>query len=97
MGITKIGSLFAANIDSVPAVKPTPGIAPQQTPTQVASQTSSDAVVLSKSLQTSQKVPLADAESARAAKVDKLKQQVKSGTYKPSSDAVAVAVLRDLA
>lgn len=97
MGITKIGSLFAANIDSVPAVKPTQGVTPQQTPLKVSSQTSNDAVVLSKNLQTSQKVPLADAESARAAKVDKLKQQIKSGDYKPSSDAVAVAVMRDLA
>ena len=97
MGISKIGSLFAANIDSVPAVKPTRGITPQQTPIQVAPQTSSDAVVLSKNLQTSQKMPLTDAESARAAKVDTLKQQVKSGNYKPNSESVAVAVLRDLA
>lgn len=97
MGITKIGSLFAANIDSVPAVKPTPAVAPQQTPTPAAPQVPGDAVVFSRTMQSSQRVPLADAESARASKVDKLKAQVKSGDYKPSSDAVAVAVLRDLA
>jgi len=97
MGITKIGSLFAANIDSVPAVKPTPAATPQQAPTQSAAQASNDAVIFSKNIQASQRTPLPDAESARAAKVDKLKQQVKSGDYKPNSDAVAVAVLRDLA
>jgi anti-sigma28 factor (negative regulator of flagellin synthesis) len=57
----------------------------------------SDAVVISMNRQPSNRVPLHDAESAQAAKVAQLKQQVKSGSYHPDREQVAVAILRDLA
>ena len=92
MGITKISNLFAANVDAVPAVNPSKAVTPQSAPAQSTPQASTDAAVVSLN-----RVPLQDAESARAAKVDQLKQQVKSGTYKPNKDQVAVSILRDLA
>ncbi|MEY4669048.1 MAG: Anti-sigma-28 factor, FlgM [Pseudomonadota bacterium] len=97
MGISKISNLFAANVDAVPAVTPSKGVTPQSAPVQSTTPTSTDAVVLSKNLQSMNRAPLQDAESARAARVDQLKQQVKNGTYKVSKEQVAVAVLRDLA
>ena len=92
MGITKISNLFAANVDAVPAVTPSKAVTPQSAPAKNASQVSTDAAIVSMN-----RVPLQDAESARAAKVDQLKQQVKSGSYKPNQDQVAVSILRDLA
>jgi flagellar biosynthesis anti-sigma factor FlgM len=97
MGISNISNLFAANVDAVPAVNPSKAVTPQSAPAQNAAQGSSDAVIVSRNLQASNRVPLQDAESARAAKVEQLKQQVKSGTYKPDREQVAVSVLRDLA
>ncbi len=97
MGITKISNLFAANVDAVPAVTPSKAVTPQSAPAQNTSQASSDAVVVARSLQSMNRAPLQDAESARAAKVDQLKQQVKDGTYKVDREQVAVSVLRDLA
>jgi flagellar biosynthesis anti-sigma factor FlgM len=93
MGITRISNLFAANVDAVPAANPSKAITPQSSP----ANGPSDAVVVSRSLQSANRVPLQDAEAARAAKVDQLKQQVKSGTYKPNKEQVAVSILRDLA
>lgn len=92
MGITKISNLFAANVDSVPAVTPSKAVTPQSAPAQNAPQASTDAAIVSMN-----RVPLQDAESARAAKIDQLKQQVKSGSYKPNPDQIAVSILRDLA
>ena len=92
MGITKISNLFAANIDPVPAPTPSKAIAPQATSAQNSPQVSTDAAIVSMN-----RVPLQDAESMRAAKLDQLKQQVKSGTYKPDKEKVAVSILRDLA
>lgn len=97
MGITKISSLFAANVDQVPAVTPSKTVAPQTTQTQGAPQGGSDAVVFSSNLQPSNRVPLGDAESARAARVQKLKEEVRGGTYRPEREKVAVSVIRDLA
>ena len=97
MGITKISSLFAANTDPVPAVTPTKEVTPQAAPAQGTPQSSSDAVVFSKNLQTMNRVPLGDADAARAARVQKLKEDVRSGDYKVDKDKVAVSVLRDLA
>jgi anti-sigma28 factor (negative regulator of flagellin synthesis) len=92
MGITKISNLFAANIDPVPALTPSKAIAPQAASAQNSPQVSTDAAIVSMN-----RVPLQDAESMRAAKLDQLKQQVKSGTYKPNNEQVAVSILRDLA
>jgi anti-sigma28 factor (negative regulator of flagellin synthesis) len=92
MGITKISHLFIANVDAVPAVTPSKAVTPQSAHAQKAPQASTDAAIVSM-----HRVPLQDADSARAAKVDQLKQQVKSGTYKPNQDQVAVSILRDLA
>lgn len=92
MGITKISNLFAANVDAVPAVTPSKAVTPQAAPAQNTPQVSTDAAVVSLN-----RVPLQDAESARAAKVDQLAQQVKSGSYKPNPEQVAVSILRDLA
>lgn len=97
MGITKISNLFASNIDSVPAVTPSKAITPQATRTQETQQEASDAVILSKNLQSMNRVPLQDAESARAARVAQLKDQVKSGSYKLDQEQVAISLLRDLA
>ena len=97
MGITKISSLFAANTDPVPAVTPTKEVIPQGAPAQGTQQASNDAVVFSKNLQTINRVPLGDADAARAARVQKLKEDVRSGDYKVDKDKVAVSVLRDLA
>jgi flagellar biosynthesis anti-sigma factor FlgM len=96
MGISKIGSLFAANVDAVPAVTQPKEVTPSSAPV-VTPQVSTDAVVLSKNLQTINRTPLPDTESARAAKVKDLKEQVRSGEYKPDSAKVAEAVIRDLA
>ena len=97
MGITKISNLFASNIDSVPAVTPSTAITPQPARTQEIEQEASDAVILSKNLQSMNRIPLQDAESARAARVAHLKDQVKSGSYKLDHEQVAISLLRDLA
>lgn len=97
MGITKISSLFAANIDQVPGVTPSKQVAPQATQAQGAPQGGSDAVVFSSKLQPTNRVPLGDAEAARAARVQKLKQDVRGGNYQVDPQKVAVSVIRDLA
>ena len=97
MGISKITNLFAANTDAVPAVTPTKGVAPQSTQAQGAPQGGSDAVIFSSKLQPTNRVALGDAETARANRVQQLKEQVKSGDYKVDREKVAVSVLRDLA
>ena len=97
MGITKISSLFAANTDPVAAVTQSKEVTPQSAPAQGPQQASTDAVVFSKNLQTMNRVPLGDADSARAARVQKLKEDVRSGDYKVDKEKVAVSVLRDLA
>lgn len=97
MGINKISNLFAANTDAVPAVTPTKAVTSQTSQTQGAPQGGSDAVVLSSKLQPTNRVPLGDADTARANRVQQLKAEVKSGNYKVDGDKVAVAVLRDLA
>ena len=97
MGISKISSLFAANTDPVAAVTPSKEVTPQGAPAQGPQQASTDAVVFSKNLQTMNRVPLGDADTARAARVQKLKEDVRSGDYKVDKEKVAVSVLRDLA
>lgn len=97
MGITKISSLFAANTDPVPAVTPSKEVTPQAAPAQGSPEASSDAVVFSKNLQSMNRVPLADADAARAARVQKLKEDVRGGTYTADKEKVAISLLRDLA
>jgi flagellar biosynthesis anti-sigma factor FlgM len=100
MGISRIGSLFAANVDSLAnRSKSSESSQQPQTQTQGANTTSSEAVVFSASLGRS-----AQAQSSptpppddRAARVQQLRDQVARGEYKPSSQAVAVSVFRDLA
>lgn len=97
MGISKIGTLFAANVDAIPASNPSSSVSARPEAQPAASPPANDAVVLSANLRNMGKTPLADADTARAARLQELKQQVKSGSYKPSSEKVAVAVIRDLA
>lgn len=97
MGITKISNLFASNIDSVPAVAPSRPITTEATRTKEAQEERSDAVILSKNLQSTNRAILQDAESARAARVAQLKEQVKRGSYKLDQEQVAISLLRDLA
>ena len=97
MGITKISNLFASNIDSVPAVSPSKAVTPEATRTQETREERSDAVILSKNLQSTNRAILQDAESARAARVAHLKDQVKRGSYKLDQEQVAISLLRDLA
>lgn len=97
MGITKISNLFASNIDSVGSVTPGRSVTPEATRTQEAREERSDAVVLSKNLQSTNRAILQDAESERAARVAQLKDQVKRGSYKLDQEQVAISLLRDLA
>jgi anti-sigma28 factor (negative regulator of flagellin synthesis) len=97
MGITKIGSLFAANTDPVPAVKAGSPVSPQGTQTQNPQHVSGDAAIVSKNLQNVNRTPLGDAEASRAAKVKLIKEQVRRGDYKPDKQGVAMSIIRDLA
>ena len=91
MGISKIGALFAANVDSVASQK-TPQ-QPESTATAVTQSSASEAVVLSSSLARSGAV---DADPGRAGRIQQLKGQVRSGSYSADSTKVALAVMRDL-
>jgi flagellar biosynthesis anti-sigma factor FlgM len=93
MRITRIGSLFAANIDSVssrsqtrqaPSTESTPPV------------TQSEAVVLSPKFNRAPQPPTETGE-AREARLKELKQKVARGTYSVDSEKVAEAVYRDLA
>ncbi len=97
MGITRISNLFASNIDSVPAVTPSRPVTAEATRTQETQEERSDAVVLSKNLQSTNRAILQDAASARAARVAQLKDQVNIGSYKLDREQVAISLLRDLA
>lgn len=102
MGISKIGSLFASNVDAVSLQLNSENTAEsKQAEKQSAQQTtamkqSTDAVVYSRSMVTSQRQAAAAADEGRTARVQKLKDQVKSGQYRTDSEKVAVAVLKDL-
>lgn len=97
MGITKIGTLFAANTDPVPAATASSPVSPQAAQTQSASQAGGEAAVVSRTLQNVNRTPLADTEAARSARVKTIKEQVRRGDYKPDRDGVAKAIIRDLA
>jgi flagellar biosynthesis anti-sigma factor FlgM len=100
MGISKIGSLFASNVD--PLVRPQAsgqqGAGTQAQTQQSQAQTSSDAVVYSRSMVSQRSAaPPPSAENARAARIEQLKSDVQNGSYKPDAEKVAVAVLKELA
>ena len=97
MGISKIGRLFAANFDIVSPTQPAAPSASRADAQQSALQSSAEAVVLSKSLQSINRTPLSEVEETRAARVQQLKEQVRSGEYKVNREAVAVSIVRDLA
>jgi anti-sigma28 factor (negative regulator of flagellin synthesis) len=97
MGITRLSSLFAANIDPVPAVPRTHEVSPHETAAQRSEPVSSDAVVVSKTLQSANRSPVADADVAHAARLQKLTESVRSGTYTADREKVAISLLRDLA
>jgi flagellar biosynthesis anti-sigma factor FlgM len=93
MRISRIGSLFAANIDSVS--KNSQSRPPQNA--EPASPTSqSEAVVLSPKLnRTPQNAT--ETPEAREARLRDLKRRVAKGEYSPDSKKVAESVYRDLA
>lgn len=93
MRITRIGSLFAANIDSVSNRSPTRQPQSAETTPPV---TQSEAVVLSPKFNRTPHNP-AETEEAREARLKELKQKVSRGTYSVDSKTVAEAVYRDLA
>ena len=97
MGISKIGSLFASNIDSVygsSSTKPAESTKQQQTP-QTTSSLGTDAVVFSRSIVARPPAPSVG-EDPRASRVQSLKREVDSGSYRADSEKVAVAVLKEL-
>jgi flagellar biosynthesis anti-sigma factor FlgM len=104
MGISKIGSLFASNIDAVSRQLKTEAAAEsrqadkQSDAQQTKSSTpSTDAVVYSRSMIASKKQAAVAADEARNARLQKIRDQIKNGQYRTDSDKVAVAVLKDLA
>ena len=97
MGISKIGNLFAANVDSLGANQQAKQVQAQATSAPVAAATpvSSEAAVFSFA---QNRAPQGDTEkSNREARVKELKTLVSRGEYKPSSQDLAVSVIRDLA
>ena len=98
MGISTIGSLFASNIDPLlkqqsSEKRDTRGQSPQQVPQSAAS---TDAVIYSRSSGPAPKSTSAT-HDARASRIQQIQSQVDSGSYKPDSEKVAVAVLKELA
>lgn len=96
MGISKIGSLFASNVDPVyGASQSKPAQTTQQQSPPKANPLGTDAVVFSRSM-TSSPPPTRAADDARASRVQALKSDVERGAYRPDSEKVAVAVLKEL-
>lgn len=93
MRITRIGSLFAANIDSVNGRSQTRQTQSTEATTPV---TQSEAVVLSPKFNRSPQNP-GETEEAREARLKELKLKVARGMYSVDSKKVAEAVYRDLA
>jgi flagellar biosynthesis anti-sigma factor FlgM len=98
MGISKIGVLFASNVDSVlsrGAQQQQPASKNEESESRETSP-ATDAVVLSRSLAASRYAQSAGIDSARAERLQKLKAQVGKGDYHVDSERVAVAVLKDI-
>jgi flagellar biosynthesis anti-sigma factor FlgM len=93
MRITRIGSLFAANIDSVNNRSQTKQPQSAETAPPV---TQGEAVVLSPKFNRTPQSPT-ETDQAREARLKELKQKVKQGSYSVDSKTLAEAVYRDLA
>ena len=100
MGISKIGSLFASNLDPVQrATVAGKGGSSDQSQNTKAQQSpaSTDAVVFTRTATSRPPTPTtASSDDGRAERLKQLKDQVNSGAYRPDSEKVAVAVLKDL-
>lgn len=96
MGISKIGSLFASNVDSVAGASPAkPAQSTQQQLPPKTSSLGTDAVVFSRSM-AAPPPPSEGADVTRASRVQTLKKEVERGAYRADSEKVAVAVLKEL-
>ena len=98
MGISKIGSLFASNVDSVyrqlnSEPKPAERSAEPQPKPPVQP---SDAVVYSRSMVAARQQSASAEEVARGARLQQLKEQIARGQYRSDTSQVAVALLKDL-
>jgi flagellar biosynthesis anti-sigma factor FlgM len=98
MGISTIGSLFASNIDSMSKQQSAGKQDARSQATQSVQQDakSTDAVIFTRSGASAQQAT-STSDSARASRVQQLKTQVQSGSYRADSEKVAVAVLKELA
>ena len=92
MGISKIGLLFAANVDSVKGRKRETENAEQA---QRRPSSGDDAAVISSSIAQSSGADASE-ERNRASRIEQLKNQIRSGTYKVNTAQVALAVARDI-
>ena len=94
MRISRIGSLFAANIDSVSTSRPDT----QDTKiTNSAPIAPTEAVVVSPNFNRSASSSASESAEARAERLKQLKEQVKRGSYSADSNKVAESIYRDLA
>jgi hypothetical protein len=97
MGISKIGYLFAANVDSLGSTNQAK-TSQQQQPSQgqitPGAPASTEAAVISPTFGQSRP---AQGESGKEGRLQELKAQVQKGEYKPALSDVAVSVIRDLA
>ncbi len=98
MGISTIGSLFASNIDSMSKQQSAGKQDARSQTSQSAQQnaTSTDAVIFTRSGAPAPQTT-ATTDSARTSRVQQLKAQVESRSYRVDSEKVAVAVLKELA
>lgn len=92
MALSKIGTLFAANVDSIKARKrePEEHKASEAKPRQ---QVSDDAAYVSPSMSTASE---AKPDPARAARITQLQNQIRNGSYKVNTAKIALALARDL-
>jgi negative regulator of flagellin synthesis FlgM len=104
MGISKIGKLFASNADAIQQqrsqeMRDAAKQAKSRPSTTAADRSSTgDAVVISQSMRAAtQQNAAAATDPSRAERVQRLKEQIKSGSYQPDSEKVAVAVMKELA
>jgi flagellar biosynthesis anti-sigma factor FlgM len=92
MRISRIGTLFAANIDSVSSRSQSKNTQSSDPATAV---TQSEAVVLSPRFNRPQQNP-EETEEARAARLKEIRRQVARGDYQADANKVAEALYRDL-
>lgn len=97
MKISRIGTLFASNVDAVLQARQAEEQRDAQSREQAPAtgRPSEDAVVYSRALMANRPPP-PPVNDARSARLEKLKEQIAKGNYRPESDKVAVAVLKEL-